>query len=78
MLNLGNKLRRNSCQLIKSFSFPEGMEARYTHAVGAYALIKKYRSAADTPKSPAMSCLLNRFAKLLMASYPLCAIWTRI
>lgn len=51
------------------------MEAWYTHAVGAYALIKRYRSTTETSKSPAMTCLLNRFAKLLMASYPSSAIF---
>lgn len=51
------------------------MEAWYTHAVGAYALIKRYRGTAETPRSPAISCLLNTFAKLLMASYPILALF---
>lgn len=50
------------------------MEAWYTHAIGAYALIKMYRNKAEISKSPAMTCLLNRFAKLLMVSCPLYAI----
>jgi hypothetical protein len=50
------------------------MEGWYTHAIGAYALIKRYRSAAEISKSPAMVCLLNRFAKLLMVSYLICDI----